>query len=93
MKSIIRIILIIVVLIVLFVLIWPFYAYFTSTGPSVGLDFMRHKEYVEVDKTKYHEDICSELGARPELRSRFDPTGMPSFDGVCVTLTKMYYLR
>ncbi len=84
---------IISIIVFIFIIGFPLYSYFSGNGPSYMLDFLRQKEYVDVDVSEYHEKICSELGAKPELRSRFDPTGMPSFDGVCVTLTKIYYLK
>ena len=65
----------------------------TGSGPSQELDFMRKKTTINVDEKRYLEDICKELNAQPEYRGKYDPTGMPSSQGVCVTWTKIYYLN
>ena len=62
------------------------------TGASQPLDFMRTDVIVQ-SNGRYHEDICKELHARKELRSVYDPTPMPAFESVCVTLFTIYHIK
>ena len=93
MKTVFKILIALLILIVAYLTAHPFYSYFSGNGPSTELDFMRNEKTVTTDRLKSHEKICEELKAKPELRGGTDITGMPTADGVCVTLTKISYLK